>query len=554
MTARHKARIGNWSRIRFTISTVAIIGITAILATTSVNSASAYVGDESVTLTPGTSGMPGETGYYDINLNGLYGKYFEINPPTGAEIAMPPGETDYVCRNELGVVIPAGQFEDDLWCGAISSGERFGEYNVAVRLEAGTNPTPGSSVTDGSYATFWSSDDSVHLQGTLSYTVDNSVPAPVITTSSLPDGTVGVPYSTQLQASGAGVTWSASGLPDGLRVDATSGEIAGTPTKAVQAANVTVTATNSTGSDSASLPVTVHAAVVVTSPVAGSTVSSNRPTVSGTGEPGETVTVSNDATSLGSVDVDSDGSWSLRSTLDVPDGPVTVTAKQTVDGVTSTADRSFIVSNPLTVTAPAEQEVVRTSTPVISGTGIDGSVVEIRDEQGRNLLGEDGYTVPSKGVWSKPSKVALADGVHTITVTHRSGSQIAEVTRTFTVKSAAPVVFTSPVEGSNIPVRPTVSGTGEPGTTVTVTLDSSDGLRIGATEVDADGRWSLVSSGKLVVGKHVLVAVDSLGSDAQVTVQVQRAPQAQITVTPQTQMVTALPSYPAPAHAREAAK
>lgn len=62
-----------------------------------------------------------------------------------------------------------------------------------------------------------------------------------IVTSSLPDGTVGVSYSTTLQAS-EGVTgsWSATGLPADLTLDASTGAITGTPT-AEGSNSVTVT-------------------------------------------------------------------------------------------------------------------------------------------------------------------------------------------------------------------------------------------------------------------------------------------------------------------------
>ncbi|MCW2784643.1 MAG: Alpha-tubulin suppressor [Marmoricola sp.] len=56
-------------------------------------------------------------------------------------------------------------------------------------------------------------------------------PAPVITTSSLPAGQVGVAYSTTLTATGnpAG-TWTAAPLPAGLSLAAATGVISGTPT------------------------------------------------------------------------------------------------------------------------------------------------------------------------------------------------------------------------------------------------------------------------------------------------------------------------------------
>ena len=55
--------------------------------------------------------------------------------------------------------------------------------------------------------------------------------APAITSKKLPDGTVGSSYSTEIAATGsAPLTWSAAGLPGGLRLS--DGTISGTPTEA----------------------------------------------------------------------------------------------------------------------------------------------------------------------------------------------------------------------------------------------------------------------------------------------------------------------------------
>jgi alpha-tubulin suppressor-like RCC1 family protein len=56
----------------------------------------------------------------------------------------------------------------------------------------------------------------------------------LLTTSSLPDGTVGEPYEAEVQTAGgeAPYQWSATGLPPGLSIDPASGEISGTPANA----------------------------------------------------------------------------------------------------------------------------------------------------------------------------------------------------------------------------------------------------------------------------------------------------------------------------------
>jgi Putative Ig domain/PKD domain len=90
-----------------------------------------------------------------------------------------------------------------------------------------------------------------------------------ITTTSLPNGTVGTSYSSgALSATGGNspYAWTATGLPAGLSIDPTNGTITGTPTTA-GAATVNVTVTDATSPTHASaskqFPVTIAAALAI---------------------------------------------------------------------------------------------------------------------------------------------------------------------------------------------------------------------------------------------------------------------------------------------------
>ena len=92
---------------------------------------------------------------------------------------------------------------------------------------------------------------------TLTLTVTATPTKPTITTDSLPDGAVGTAYSATLEASGtATITWSAAGLPGGLSCTS-AGLINGAPTES-GTFDVTVTATNSEGSDTKLLTLVIE--------------------------------------------------------------------------------------------------------------------------------------------------------------------------------------------------------------------------------------------------------------------------------------------------------
>lgn len=77
---------------------------------------------------------------------------------------------------------------------------------------------------------------------------------------------------------------------------------------------------------------------------------------------------------------------------------------------------------------------------------------------------------------------------------------------------AAPVVITSPADGSTVnDTTPTITGTAEPGQTVTLTTGSGD--PIGETTADEDGNWSYTPTTPFPAGEVTVVATTPTSED-----------------------------------------
>ena len=235
------------------------------------------------------------------------------------------------------------------------------------------------------------------------------------------------------------------------------------------------------------------------------------PDITGTGVIGATVTLLGDhdanATTadaiLGAV-VDGGGNWTITSQVPLHEGDITLTAfQEDAFGNRSALTLPSIITNRTTAPlAPTIGSLVDTAdtTPFLWGTGEVGANVVVEDVNGTNLLTT---TVDAEGFWSGNAS-ALTIGTHELRARQTIGSLISTVgTGSIEILAApnpqapdAPVITPPPPSSSD---QPTITGTGEPGATVTLKADvDADGngpdVVIGTDTVGANGEWSITTN------------------------------------------------------------
>jgi uncharacterized repeat protein (TIGR01451 family) len=122
---------------------------------------------------------------------------------------------------------------------------------------------------------------------------------------------------------------------------------------------VVITAANTTTTKTYTVHVFVApAAPVVSAPANGATTNNKKPTISGTGDAGATVTVKEGTTVICTALVAGDGTWACTPSADLGDGQHTfgVTQEHPVGNVSAATPHSFTVTSIL----PADLEVTQT--------------------------------------------------------------------------------------------------------------------------------------------------------------------------------------------------
>ncbi|HHG8577839.1 TPA: Ig-like domain-containing protein [Pseudomonas aeruginosa] len=350
--------------------------------------------------------------------------------------------------------------------------------------------TPGSQLPDGTVVNVVARDAVGNSSPATSITVDGVAPnAPVVEPSN------GSELSGTAEPGSSVTLTDGNGNPIGQTTADANGNWSFTPsTPLPDGTVVNVVARDAAGNSSPPASVTVDAVAPATPTVDPS----NGTTLSGTAEPGATVTLTDgNGNPIGQVTADGSGNWTFTPSTPIANGTVVNVVAQDAAGNSSPGASVTVDSQ-----APAAPVLNPSNGTTLSGTAEPGATVTLTDGNG-NPIGQ--VTADGSGNWSFTPGTPLANGtVVNATASDPTGNTSAPASTTVdSVAPAAPVV--NPSNGAEI------SGTAEPGATVTLTDGS--GNPIGQVTADGSGNWSFTPSTPLADGTVVnATATDPAGN------------------------------------------
>ncbi|WP_313300941.1 Ig-like domain-containing protein [Diaphorobacter sp.] len=276
----------------------------------------------------------------------------------------------------------------------------------------------------------------------------------------------------------------------------------------------------------------------------GMTTDDSKPSYVGKADPADVAKVQllDNGIVVGEALVNADGSFSVEPDVAIGGGGHAFTlrpvdAAGNIGAETGAVDFMFDGAKP---TAPAivtlsdnegstpvviqKDGLTNDSTPLVNGTGTAGTTIKVYD--GNTVVGTT--TVAADGTWSIELD-PLTDGQHILTATATNAANVesgATGEYKFSVDTLAPAQPAMPQAQDNVgaeqgPITggvtddatPTLSGSGEPGESVTI---YDNGVEIGTAVVNDTGNWSWTPATALGDGEHSLTTTltDAAGNES----------------------------------------
>ncbi len=340
--------------------------------------------------------------------------------------------------------------------------------------------TPSTPLPNGTVVNATATDPSGNASSPASVTVDAVAPAtPVVNPSN------GTTVSGTAEPGATVTLTDGNGNPIGQVTADGSGNWSFTPTTPLPNGTVVnATATDASGNTSAGSSVTVDSVAPAT-PVINP---SNGTTLSGTAEPGSSVTLTDgNGNPIGQVTADGSGNWSFTPSTPLADGTV-VNATATDPAGNTSGQGSTTVDG----VAPTTPTVNLSNGSSLSGTAEPGSTVILTDGNGDPIAE---VTADGSGNWTYTPSTPIANGT-VVNVVAQDAAGNSSPGASVTVDSQAPAApVVNPSNGT------TLSGTAEPGATVTLT--DGNGNPIGQVTADGSGNWSFTPGTPLANGTVV---------------------------------------------------
>ncbi|WP_158941212.1 Ig-like domain-containing protein [Burkholderia sp. S171] len=268
--------------------------------------------------------------------------------------------------------------------------------------------------------------------------------------------------------------------------------------------------------------------------VPGTPTNDATPDISGKGTPGDTITVYDNDTPIGSLIIPSNGDWSFTPSPKLPDGPNAIVVIETNPAGTPSTPSVPINVNVDTTVPPKPALPVMTDDsghvipsgsttsdahPIISGEGTPGHTVTVFD--GDTPIGT--AIVQPDGEWSFKPTTDLSNGTHPITVTDTNPAGTSSEHSdpdSLVINSVAPSapIITSLVDAvgaitgpitNNMTTddpKPTLNGKGVAGDVITV-YDGA--IVLGTLTVPAGGVWKFTPTTALLDGPHDIYATET---------------------------------------------